>query len=423
MRTVRRQLKVLLSAYACQPNRGSEPGVGWNTACDLARHHDVWVLTCAHNRSGIEAVDPRSLPSGLHFVYHDLWSLPETWNPDDNKLACEVHYYTWQVSAYLKARRLHREVEFDLVNHVTYVRYWMPSLMALLPIPFVLGPVGGGETAPSGFHEDLEGTARHFEKLRDAARWIGEHDPFVRRSVRGSHVALSTTRQTAARLRHMGARRVDLLGECGLRRSEVDQLGDLAAPPARPLRFISVGRLLHWKGVHLGLRAFAQAHLPEAVYWIVGDGPWRDRLQAEARALGIGDRVRFWGRLPRSEAMEKLAASHALVHPSLHDSGGWVCLEAMAARRPVLCLDLGGPAYQVTSRTGIKIPPRSPEQVVRELSEAMHALAHDPDRRRRLGQNGHRRVLDRFLWKHKTETLLRIYDSVTRTEGETAHVL
>lgn len=422
MNNDRGRRRVLLSAYSCQPNRGSEPGVGWQTACEIAEHHDVWVLTRTQNRAAIEAEDPRSLPPGLNVVYHSLWSLPEGIHFDKNKLTIELHYYTWQVSAYFKARRLHRDVGFDLVNHVTYVRYWMPSLMALLPIPFVMGPVGGAESAPSIFWDDLDPYAGRFEKLRDAVRWIGEHDPLVRRSVRGSDVALANTPQTADRLRHLGAPCVDILGECGLRRSEVDHLGGLEAPPERPIRFVSLGRLLHWKGFHLGLRAFAHADLEQAVYWLVGDGPWREQLEAEAGALGIADRVHFWGRLPRPDAMKKLAASHVFVHPSLHDSGGWVCLEAMAARRPVLCLDIGGPAHQVTSQTGIKVPPHSPVQVVRELAEAMDALASDPERRARMGAAGHERVLNRFLWEHKTEALLNVYESVMRTEEDPAYV-
>lgn len=407
-----RRRRVLLSAYACKPGRGSEPGVGWNAACEMARHHDVWVLTRTSNREAIEEHrSEHALPPGLRFVYHDFWALSDDWNRDEGKLTSEAHYYTWQVSAYFKARRLHREVGFDLAHHITYIRYWTPSLMALLPIPFVLGPVGGAETAPAAFWKDLGRRARRFEKVRDAARWIAERDPLVRRSVRRSTVALSTTRQTAARLRHLQAPRVEIHGACGVTEAEVERLGNMAAPPERPVRFLSLGRLLHWKGFHLGLRAFAQAGLEDAEYWIVGDGPWRERLEAEARALGVCDRVRFWGWLERPEALEKLAASHALVHPSLHDSDGTVCLEAMAARRPVLCLDTGGPGHQVTSKTGIKVPVRTPDQAARDLAAAMRTLANDASRRARMGEAGHQRVKKKFTWERRMDTLLRVQES------------
>ena len=112
------------------------------------------------------------------------------------------------------------------------------------------------------------------------------------------------------------------------------------------------------KAFHLGLRAFAQFHrqLPESEYWIIGDGPERKGLERLARQLGVAESVRFWGWLPRPEALRLLAECDVLVHPTLHDSGGWVCLEAMVAARPVVCLDLGGPGVQVTDETGIKLP-------------------------------------------------------------------
>ena len=47
-------MKILISAYACDPYRGSEPGVGWTAVCRIARTHDVFVLVGIHNRSGWE---------------------------------------------------------------------------------------------------------------------------------------------------------------------------------------------------------------------------------------------------------------------------------------------------------------------------------------------------------------------------------
>ena len=108
--------------------------------------------------------------------------------------------------------------------------------------------------------------------------------------------------------------------EAGLPREEIEAL--LAAEPAaaEPFAFISMARLLYWKGFHLGLAAFAQAKLPGARYVVVGDGPEMARLKSDAQRLGIAPQVDFVGRLPRNETMARLAECHVLVHPSLHDS-------------------------------------------------------------------------------------------------------
>ncbi|MFM6202572.1 MAG: glycosyltransferase, partial [Dolichospermum sp.] len=147
---------------------------------------------------------------------------------------------------------------------------------------------------------------------------------------------------------------------------------------------------------HLGLRAFAQANLPNTEYWIVGDGPQWHQLQTLASHLGIAKKVKFWGRLPREKALDLLKDCHLLIHPSLHDSGGWVCMEAMAAGRPVICLDLGGPAVQVTEETGFKIAADEPYQVVRDLAAAMIYLVQNPELIVSMGQAGRKLVNENY---------------------------
>ncbi len=417
-----KRLKVLLSTYACEPGKGSEPGVGWNVARDMGRYHDVWVLTRANNRPGIErALNDLRLPQ-LNFVYYDLPRWSRWWKRGERGL--QLYYYLWQVGTYFVARRLHHRVGFDLIHHVTFGKYWAPSFLALLRVPFVWGPVGGAETAPRVFRTTFGMRGKRYEALRELGRWLFERDPFVILTARRSTVALTKTEETADRVRRLGAKDVRLFLESGLRLSELDHLASLAETNGDQVRFISVGNLLHLKGFHLGLRAFAHADIDGAEYWIIGDGPERKRLQDLAHELGIASRVRFWGRLPRSETLHKLGEGHVLVHPSLHDSGGWVCIEAMAAGRPVICLDLGGPSMQVTEQTGVKVRADNPQQTVRDLAEAMQRLAFDATLRKIMGEAGRCRSMDIFSWESKIERLDAIYrDAVSKGRAATPNAV
>lgn len=410
------RLNVLLSAYACEPGRGSEPGVGWNVARSMATYHDVWVLTRANNRTVIEnELAARPVP-GLQMVYYDLPGWARWWKR--GAWGIQLYYHLWQLGAYRTAKALHAQVNFDLAHHVTFVRYWTPSLLSFLDIPFLWGPVGGAESLPAPFMRTLSWHATAYERLRNLARQVGEHDPLVRQTARRAHLALATTPETAARLRYLGAPQVEILGESALNRNEIQHLQALAQPEVTPVRFISIGRLLHWKGFHLGLHAFARAQLDAAEYWIVGDGPERHRLEALASRLGLADRVRFFGHRPRAETLGLLEQCHVLVHPSLHDSGGWVCLEAMAAGRPVVCLNIGGPATQVTPQTGIVIPAGAPEQVHSHLADALHQLAASPSLRRRMGHAGRRHVAQAFSWDEKTKHFARLYQHLVAPPEE-----
>lgn len=400
--------RILISAFACRPGEGSEPGKGWACALAAARLHDVWVLTRGRYKDRIEEALADNPTDSLRFVYLDL---PE-WRKERTSVGRSFHfyYYFWQLMAYFVARRICRENAIEVIHHVSYSKYWAPSFVSLVSVPFVWGPVGGGETTPPAFagHYGLRG--RLYEFVRSAARWIGEHDPFVRLTARRSAISLATTEASAERMRRLGARNVTVYPAIGMTARELAELDRVAPDASAGVRFISLGRMLHWKGFELGIEAFARADIAGAEYWFVGDGPEGKRLELLAEQRNVSDRVRFLGRLGRGETLGKLGMCQALVHPSMHESGGLVCLESMAARRPVICLDIDGPAVQVSEASGIKVPVRDREQVISGLAAAMVRVAKDPEASRKMGDMGRRRVETRYLWDKKAADYAKLYE-------------
>jgi glycosyltransferase involved in cell wall biosynthesis len=413
---MRSRLKILISAYGCGPARGSEPGVGWHWSKQAAKFHEVWVLTPESERKSIEAYEGQDLPSGLHFLHTDLprWIRPSN---QDTVIRYALHYHLWQLWAYFYVRKLHARVHFDAVHHLTLGAYWKPSFLALLPIPFIWGPVGGGEALPPGYAKALNWRGKIREALRSLVHRIAECDPFVRLTARRSQLTLAKTAATASRVRSLGGREIQVFSEAGIPADELKNLGVLRVRAGGSLRFVSVGRLLQWKGFELGLRAFARIHkeYPDVTYWVIGDGPERRHLVEVSRKLAIADKVKFLGWQSRSQVLESLSACDVLVHPSLHDSGGWVCLEAMAAGRPVICLDLGGPGVQVTNETGFKIPADEPETALMQLAHAMRMLSADRGLVDRLGSAARRRVLEEFAWDQKGKKVADLYTGGVKT--------
>jgi glycosyltransferase involved in cell wall biosynthesis len=401
------RLKLLISAYACSPQEGSESGKGWRVVTHMAAHHDIWVITRANNAGAIENALRQNPIDQLHFEYLDLPAWARFWKRGGRGV--ELYYYLWQIAAYFRARRMHRTIGFDLVHHYTFAKYWSPSFLSMLPIPFVWGPVGGGESSPESFGSYFGVRGRMYEGLRRAARWLGECDPFVRLTARRSAIAYATTKDSQDRMLRIGARSIEVKAAIALDEADIRQLGSFAEPDASSMRFIFIGRLLGWKGVGLAIQALARACIPGAELWVVGGGPEAASLQRLAQSLGVQEAVKFWGELPRRDALAKLGQSHVLVHPSLHDSGGWVCLEAMAARRPVICLDLGGPGTLVSEDAGIKVAAQCEEQVVQDIAAAMNRLAGDSQLRGRMGQAGRQRVLAHFTWPAKCVEMSQMY--------------
>jgi glycosyltransferase involved in cell wall biosynthesis len=402
-------MKILISAYACEPYKGSEAAVGWNWALQAARFHEVWVITRENNEAVISEYIARVPLLKVHWVYYDLPQWSRFWKK--RKRGVRLYYILWQIGALRIAKHLHQEVGFDVVHHATIVNYWLPAILGLLSPPFVWGPVGGGESTPPVFYQAFAWRGRIVEHLRDLMRWAGERNPLVRAAARRSWIAVATTSETAAALVRLGCRRVEVLSQVAVNREEFARLAAVPLRTSPPFRLISVGSLLYWKGFNYGIIAFADLlkEHPEAEYWLVGDGPERKRLVQLTRELGIADNVRFVGQVSRSEVMDGLAECDALVLPSFHDSGSFVCAEALAAARPVICLALGGPAGLVVPGCGFKIPVRNPDQVSTDLAAAMKLLAQDMGLRHRLGQAGRARIRERFFWDRSGEIMNGYY--------------
>ena len=419
-----RRRRVLMVAFACGPGRGSEPGQGWQFAHRMAAHHDVTALVYSGFRKAIERELAERPVAGLRVAYVRLpFEAARHWRDGVDRAGVreQLHYHAWNLVAGRRAQRLHADAPFDLVHHASFMRYWSPSAgAALADVPFVWGPVGGGETAPRTFYPVFSAAGRRAARLRDRVRSLSHRLRSVRRTAQRATVALATTEQSAARMRQLGARDVRVApASVALPPDEIARLGRLPAPaPGGPLRFTAAGRLLHWKGYGLALDAFARASagapdaLADATFSILGEGPEADRLAARAQSLGLGDRVRLHGHVPRAECLSIYGETDVFVHPSFHDSGGYATLEAMAARRPVVCLDLGGPGLQVTPATGVAVEATTPEQVVEDLARAFRRLAADPALRRAMGEEGRERVEDRFTWGALIADTLAIYDEL-----------
>ena len=242
-------MKILLSAYSCEPGKGSERGVGWNVANEVAKHHEVWVLTRPdESREAIEAELERHPNPNLHFVYFTLpfWQDSLRWGQSG---AMQLHYYLWQIQAYFVARKLHDEVEFNITHHVTFVRYSSPSFLSLLPIPFIWGPVGGGESAPLPFWVDFSWKNKLYEVARLVWRGLGEFDLFTRLTALRSALACAVTDDTAKRLKQLGVTQLEICPAIGLSQDEIECLSQCTlVNSSMKCRFISIGRLLHWKG-------------------------------------------------------------------------------------------------------------------------------------------------------------------------------
>jgi glycosyltransferase involved in cell wall biosynthesis len=184
---------------------------------------------------------------------------------------------------------------------------------------------------------------------------------------------------------------------CGVPTEEFTHIGDR---PDAPIRFLTVCRLVAWKGVDVAIRAFAPvaAELPEAVLTVVGEGPETNKLRALAAELGVAERVEFRGAQPPAAVRDAMAQSHVFVQHSLEMNGwyegfGVSLAEAAAMGLPIVASRTGGIMDQVVEgETGFLVGLGDGAA----MGEAMLRLGRDAQQRARMGDAGRRRMLTEF---------------------------
>jgi glycosyltransferase involved in cell wall biosynthesis len=382
------EMRVLISAYACEPGGGSELGKGWNFASELAcQGHDVVVLSCgSHHRQPIEAYGARhGMPPGLTFAWHDVphWPGPGY----VNARFIRQHYLAWQITARRRVAQLQAEQPFDVIHHLTWTVLRWPSFLWGLGPRFVFGPVGGGEGAPWPLRRGFPRRGWKVELQRDVINMWSRIDPLVLLCLKNADAILVTDEATR---RHVPSRwhgKTTVVADifAPLVRNDAIRAGARAAPA-----ILFAGRLEYWKGAQLALGALAKLRvdIPHASLTIAGSGPEESYLRSVAAALGLSDCVDFIGSVPH-EKMAALYSGHDIfLFPSLHDSGPHVIGEALANGMPVVCLDLGGPGIAIDRTCGTVIRTAGADRAAAEaaLAKALADMIENPEALARLSQ-------------------------------------
>jgi glycosyltransferase involved in cell wall biosynthesis len=182
-----------------------------------------------------------------------------------------------------------------------------------------------------------------------------------------------------------------------------------------------VGRLVHIKGVEELVQAMPHilSEFPKTKLVILGKGELEGVLQNLVRDLGLSDRVILRTEfVSERERILHYAAADVCVFPSLYEPFGIVSLEAMAMERPVVVGARGvvGFREQVIpsgeNQCGMHVDGSNPLDIAWGVKEVLR----DPDRARRMGRNGRRRVLEEFTWQRAAEKTLEVYSQLLQVQ-------
>ena len=405
------RLRILVSAYACSPYQGSEPGVGWGFVHELARHHQLEVIVeDVKFRTEIERwqkENPSDPAAQIRFHYiekkRNKW-LRKIWPP-----SYYYYYRNWQKKALKLAKKQHSKQSFDLVHQLTMVGFREPGYLWRLPIPFVWGPFGGAGHFPLkflpyvGLHATIYYLCYNLINSLHVLTKFRVHLAAHRAGI-GLIAATNENRQIAQKYWLCDATVM----------SEVGMSGELCTPPksrklTEPLRLVWSGQHIPRKALNLGLDGLS--YLPPDCHWelhVLGKGKQTEQWQEKAKRLGIADKCHFHGSIPHKKALKITSQAHVALITSLRDLTSTVTVEALGMGLPVVAPSHCGFSDIIDEKCGFLVPVNKPRAMVLGITNAVLRLHNDESLRFRMAQCAYERA-EMFTWYNKCNKLNILY--------------
>lgn len=421
------RLRVLMSAFAFSPLRGSEAAVGWNIAVRLAEHLDVVLLhgDVRRGRQGEREVarylDSHSVPAGLTIEYIAPSRLMVFFDKLHVFPGCWMFYYTayksWQKRAFRKARELHALSPFQVCHQLTYIGYREPGWLWRLGIPFIWGPVSGAENIPSAFYRYFGGLEFFRPLSRDLGNSIQQVFPGrIKAAAKAAHKVFAVSPAEKALFSRWG-----VTAECLL------ETGTTPSPLARvrernndPLKIVWSGLFTPRKALPLLLMALAQLSDECWHLTVVGDGSSRKTWMRMVKELGLNpEHIQWLGRLPREQALQIMSAHDVLAHTGLREGTPHVVLEALCLGLPVVCHDAGGMSTAVTEQCGIRIPLVDPRTSTLGFASAIRRFIEEKELLETLSRGALARAHE-LSWDSIVSTIISAYRTADNLDVKTS---
>ncbi|QBQ54407.1 glycosyltransferase family 4 protein [Nitrosococcus wardiae] len=355
-------MRILFCNYEYPPLGGGGGVVNAHLAEELAKRHDVVVLT-----SRGPALSKDYVEKGVRIIRVPVLMRRQ------KAAASMISMLSYLPMGILQGRKLLKQERFDIIN----THFVIPTgpvghaLSRFGPIPNVLSVHGGDLYDPSKWtsphrHALLRISIQRL--LRQANRVVGQSLNTV------NNVATYYTSEVKPTRIPLGIPR-PLLGQAN--RHEYGFKNE-------DILLVTVGRLVARKAVDQLIELVRNLHNDRVHLVILGSGPLDDELRNLAAQQAVVDRVHFYGHVDEQEKFRILRMADIFVSTSQHEGFGLVFLEAMACGLPVVCYDYGGQTdFLVSGKTGylVRLNDRA------ALIASIRCLIDNPANRQTMGKD------------------------------------
>ncbi|MEG8988163.1 glycosyltransferase [Ignavibacteria bacterium 4148-Me] len=399
-----KRIKALLFAYACEPNKGSEPGIGWNWSVHLSKLVDVTVVTRKNNKKIIEKELNRKRYNNLSFIYFDIPVLSKI--KKILPFGVQFYYLLWE---YFVIKKIADTKDYDVIQRITFGSTVTILRFYKLDKPYILSFCAGGEVSPKAIYKRYSFSDKAKEILRKHYNSLYKHSSIIKRIYSESKLIVAVTTDTKKFIENFGIKnKIIVEPAIGLNELPANEKG------LKSFKIIYAGSLIYWKNVDIIIKAIEKLNDDKIVLDIYGSGDKEKILKKYVYSNNLESRIHFNGNISRDSLLLKYNVYDLAIHSSSHDSGSMFLLEAISAGVPVLFLNTGGPKEIFNGIDyPLKVNPNlNYDEIIHSFKEKIEWFYENYDEFVYNFRKIREEIIKRFNWENKAKRMVEIYKDV-----------
>lgn len=404
-------LKILINAYACSPDMGSEPGMAWNWVSNLAKFCELYIITEGEFREKIEEVVPTlEWGKNMNFYYNPVSEEVRKmcWNQGDWRFY--KYYREWQWKTYLMAKDICSKEKIDVLHQLNMIGFREPGYLWKLSkengVPFVWGPVDAKDKFPVAYLGGASMKTKLFMRLKNFLTvWQLKHSKRVRQAASQASVIFSASSNSKVSFNKYMAIDSPLLNETGC---YVQEHPLIDKSQKETFDVLWVGKLDFRKQLGIALQSVAIADNENIRLHIVGGGDAEPYKQL-ANTLCITDKCIWHGAVSHDEVQSIMQNSDVFFFTSVAEGTPHVVLEAIGNNLPVVCFDTCGQGDAVNEKVGKKILLSNPSKSSQSFATILNEFESNRDLLKQMSENCKQRQLE-LSWEEKAKTMVKWYE-------------
>ena len=397
--------KIFVSAYACDPDRGSEQGVGWNWILQMSKHYKLWVMTRSSNKENIDKwFEKHPNTNQIDFVYYDLPEKYRKWKDGDKGV--RKYYMLWQKQSEKLVMQTMMMNDIEIYHLITFGNALWPASKYGMSKTFIWGPIGGIESVEKEYVRDFRIKVRMIEFIRRLAIKTLKLNSGFKKRCENADVIICKSEEVKNNLPEKAKEKAIVCTDVAVDKKQIKSINKESDKEITSI--YAAGRLDGWRGFNLLIEAFNNAlnENENLVLRIAGDGLVKNDLEKISQKNR--DKIELLGYIDKEAYQKNKEEADVIINPVLREGGVTLAYDSMALGKPLVCIDTKGYTNNVDRDAAIIIDKNNRGQIVREMTVAILKLT-DEKERENLGQKA-REWASKNTWDEKEKEIVGIIE-------------